>query len=204
MEHFYQQYLKRRFGINSCASPSNGDLLYNKLLIDEYADFTAHDPVDRYTPMIPETPVPFGAYTGITGIPQIITSLPPDPISPIGAVLTETSNNFVGTAGENLGGGRLVYLHQDKFYTYDGTSEALADALFGITRGAAWIGNNVVVQYGGIFLEPGMELISGETYFAGPAGQLVLTPSSVSTIVGIAITAQSIKIEIQQSIILLS
>lgn len=114
------------------------------------------------------------------------------------------SSTFTGTAGENLGGGKLVYLNAGKFYLYDANNASLADLAFGITKTAAAINASVDVQMSGVFTEVGLGLTPDTDYFAGTNGLLVTnsTPYTTSTLVGIAMTADSLKIEIQQSIII--
>lgn len=111
------------------------------------------------------------------------------------------TNVYAGIAGENLGGGRVVYLQNGLFFLYDASSEALADMAFGITQGAALVGTSVNIQMTGVFTEVGLGLVAGEVYFAAPAGRLADTIAHVCTIIGIAVDANNLKMEIQQSII---
>lgn len=112
------------------------------------------------------------------------------------------NDTLVGTAGEILGGGKLVYLSGGKFYLYNANNIALADLAFGITKGAAAIDADVSVQYIGIFTEVGLGLTPNIEYYAGINGLLTNNPTYATvTSVGIAITNNSIKIEIQSSII---
>ena len=111
------------------------------------------------------------------------------------------TNVFAGIAGQDLGGGRVVYLSNGLFFLFDSSLENLADLAFGITQGAAKIGTSVNVQMSGIFTEVGLGLTAGEIYFAAPAGLISSAYGHVITIVGIAVDANNLKMEIQQSII---
>jgi hypothetical protein len=109
---------------------------------------------------------------------------------------------YTGIAGENLGGGKLVYLNAGKFYLYNANDTALADAAFGITQAAAVADAAVTIQLSGVFTEVGMGLTPGTEYYADINGLFTTTPTAVvSTFIGIAITADSLKLNIQQSII---
>lgn len=195
VEHFYLQYLKRRFGVNSCASLTDGELLYNLRLTQLYTLQTNRDNASYNASLTPGVPVYHAPVNnGSISIPVIIPST--------GISGSSSGNTYTGIAGENLTAGKLVYILQDKFYTYDGTNEHLADILFGIAIETVLANDEVHVQFGDIFTQVGLGLISGQTYFAAAGGSLTQTPSSVSTLVGIAVNPDSIKIEIQQSIIL--
>lgn len=112
------------------------------------------------------------------------------------------NDTLTGIAGEVLGGGKLVYLSAGKFFLYDASNTALADLAFGITKGAAILNASVDVQYIGIFTEVGLGLTPNIEYYAGLTGLLTSTPNNtVITSVGIAVNANSIKMEIQPSII---
>lgn len=107
-----------------------------------------------------------------------------------------------GIAGETLGGGKLVYLSGDKFYLYDANDVSLADMAFGMTMTAAGLNEAVSVKITGVFTEAGLGLIPNEEYYADVNGLLTNLPTNtVITSVGIAVTADKIKIEIQPSII---
>jgi hypothetical protein len=112
------------------------------------------------------------------------------------------SDTYTGIAGEDLGGGKLVYLSAGKFYLYDANDTALADAAFGITKGAAVTDAPVDIQISGVFTEVGLGLNPDAEYYAGLTGLLTDTPTfAVCTFIGIALNSDSLKIEIQQSII---
>ena len=111
------------------------------------------------------------------------------------------TSSYTGPAGQDLNGGKLVYLNAGAFYLYDASVESLADMAFGITQGAAKSGALVNVQMAGIFKEVGLGLMQGQIYYAARNGLISTTPGKVVTVVGIAIDADNIKIEIQQSII---
>lgn len=195
VEHFYLQYLKRRFGVNSCASLTDGELLYNIRLTQLYTLQTARDNESYNASLIPGVPVYHAPVNnGSISSPVIIPST--------GVSGSSSGNTYTGIAGENLTSGKLVYIVLDKFYTYDGTNEHLADMLFGVALETVIANDEVHVQFGDIFTQVGLGLLSGQTYYAGENGTLTQTPTSVSTFVGIAVNPDSIKIEIQQSIIL--
>lgn len=112
------------------------------------------------------------------------------------------SDTYTGIAGQNLGGGKLVYLQGGKFYLFDANNVGLADLAFGITKTAATINNPVDVQISGIYNEAGLGLTPDAEYYASITGLLTTTPiNTVITSIGIALTADKIKIEIQPSII---
>lgn len=114
------------------------------------------------------------------------------------------SDTYTGIAGENLGGGKLVYLQAGKFYLFDANNIALADMVFGITKTAALINTSVDIQISGVYTEVGLGLTADTEYYAGINGLMVSdsTPYSTSTLMGIALTPDTFKIEIQQTIII--
>lgn len=114
---------------------------------------------------------------------------------------SSSSSSFNGIAGQDLSGGKLVYLSAGSFFLYDGNNETLADMAFGITRGAAKSGAAVIVQMGGVFTEVGLGLIAGKIYYSVSDGLLSTTPGKVITIIGIAVDTDNLKMDIQQSII---
>lgn len=121
----------------------------------------------------------------------------------IPVAIPSTDSSIVnGIAGETLGGGKLVYLSGDKFFLYDASDVSLADTAFGMTMSAANINEALSVKITGVFTEAGLGLIPNEEYFAGINGLLTnAATNTVITSVGIAVTADQIKIEIQPSII---
>lgn len=113
-----------------------------------------------------------------------------------------SGDSITGIAGEVLGGGKLVYLAGGKFFLYDANNTTLADMAFGITKGAAILNATVDVQFSGIFTEVGLGLTPEIEYFAGLNGLLSSNPTYATfTSIGIALNTNSIKIEIQPSII---
>ena len=114
------------------------------------------------------------------------------------------SETFSGIAGQILGGGKVVYSAAGKFYLYNPMDENLYRAPVGITKHAANADAPIQVQVMGVFTEVGLGLTPDEEYFAGPAGTLVLDPTSYTVMqyVGRAISANSLFINFQIPIVL--
>lgn len=137
----------------------------------------------------------------ITGFEIWVTDDNGTPIQAAGGGGTG-SDTYTGIAGQNLGGGKLVYLQGGLFFLYDASDPLLADTAFGITKAAALSGASVDVQISGIYTEVGLGLTTDVEYYAGLTGLLTTSPTNVViTSIGIAVTPDKIKIEIQPSII---
>jgi hypothetical protein len=106
-------------------------------------------------------------------------------------------------AGENLSGGRLVYLLDDRACYYDPLNPTLVGCVAGMTKNAALKGENVKVQITGKFVEPGLGLKKGKQYFAGVRGTLTLNPTGLKIVqaVGLAIDENTLAINFNSPIV---
>lgn len=192
VQYHYELYLKKRFGLNACAAVQDPLMLENdKFIIDNSCN-------GRLAQWGQDVTMPAGVPSGLPlPVPVPVPVIPP--VIPVVPVVVLTSY----IAGENIGSGRLVYINTNKVYLYNGNDVTLADKAIGFSKGAALAGAVVNIQTDGTFTEVGFGLISGESYFAASLGLVSLVPASVCTLIGVAMTTDSIKIEIQQSIITL-
>lgn len=79
---------------------------------------------------------------------------------------------FSATAGQNLSSGRIVYMNSGKAYYYDPSDSNLAGLVLGITKTAALIDTEVLIQLSGVFEETGLGLTPDAKYFIGSNGTL--------------------------------
>lgn len=147
-----------------------------------------------------------GWVTDKIGVPKELgNSIMINELIAIALAATASHDTYTGIAGEILGGGKLVYLDTGKFYLYDANNSALADRVFGITKTAATLNTSVDIQVNGIFTEMGLGLTTGLRYYTGLTGLLTTTPNNVvNTQVGIAIDSNTLKLDIQSSIIIIT
>jgi hypothetical protein len=106
-------------------------------------------------------------------------------------------------AGENLSGGRVVYLYDNRIFYYNPSDPKLCGTAIGMTKNAARIGENVKVQIAGKFYEQGLGLQSGKTYFVGMNGTLVLNPAGLKIVqsVGTALDENTIVLKFHAPIV---
>lgn len=109
------------------------------------------------------------------------------------------------TAKTSLSSGRLVYVAGNQVTYFDPMDPSLYGASLGITTTSAVISAQVMVQFTGIFQEPGLGLIPGKEYFAGLNGTFTLNPTGLKLVqsVGRAVNQDSININIQSPIIII-
>lgn len=119
-----------------------------------------------------------------------------------GWVYWPESGTSTGTAAEDLGGHRAVYEAADGLRYASATDTANADAVLGITTGAATTGATARYRYDGELTFPATPFTPQNPVWLGESGQLTQTPptSALSIIVGIAKTDSILQINIQQPI----
>lgn len=111
-------------------------------------------------------------------------------------------------ASENLGGHRIVVLTAPGAVTYaDNTTAIHADSIFGMTKSAAIMGDQVqVARVGEEVVEPTWNWITGQVLFLGVDGSLIqsepVSPAVFSLIVGFATSPTSILLDVREPIFL--
>ncbi|RZO82992.1 MAG: hypothetical protein EVA65_15735 [Oceanococcus sp.] len=107
-----------------------------------------------------------------------------------------------GTAAEDLGGHRAVYLAADGLRYASASDTANADATLGITVGAALTGEEARYRYDGELTFPGSPFTPRDPVWLGENGQLTQAPPTggLSIVVGIAKNDSILSINIQQPI----
>lgn len=123
---------------------------------------------------------------------------PPGPPGPAGGSITVNS-------GEALGGHRVVMLvGSDAFYN-DPTDTATCGKAIGVTTSASLIGTPATVTAIGPVVNAGWGLTPGALYFATASGMISTTPLSVgvSQVVGIAVDADTLNVQLEQPVILI-
>lgn len=126
--------------------------------------------------------------TGITG-----------PAGPAGA------SGFVIAAAVAIGGNRVVYSDANYEARYaDRTDINTCETIIGVTEGAAGIGGNLMVTRSGVMDEPSWSWAPGGLVYLGVAGGLtqVAPTSGILVVIGAAINATKLLIDIQQRLIL--
>lgn len=111
-------------------------------------------------------------------------------------------------AGEAVGGHRVVYIKGDSQVYYASNDDStLFGATVGLTTGAAVLGAPVAIAFNGIVDEPSWTWTPQELLYLGTNGLLTQTPPSgggalFSQVVGFAITATKIQVQIAPPILL--
>jgi hypothetical protein len=104
-------------------------------------------------------------------------------------------------AGENLSGGRIVRILNEKAVYYDPDDSSCTGTVLGITRQAALLGDSVEVQISGICYLPGQGFVPGTRYYAGPNGTIVSSANSlIVQSVGHSISTEKLVINFQSPI----
>jgi hypothetical protein len=106
-------------------------------------------------------------------------------------------------AGQVLGGHRVVRISNGKAFYADNTT-ASANAVFGITLGAANLDEPVEIRYAGIIVEPSWNWTPELPIFLGAAGAITQIPPVVGALVelGVALTPTSVNVRIQEPVFL--
>ncbi len=109
-----------------------------------------------------------------------------------------------GITGEAIGGHRVIgYGTDGLMYYVDIEDEGMADAVAGISIGAASLGAEVSFQSSGTIIEPSWNWAPQGALFIGAAGTLTQTrpTSGFTVIVGYAVSATKLSISIKQAIL---
>lgn len=114
---------------------------------------------------------------------------PQGPQGPAGAAVT----TLTLTAGETLGGQRVVYVENGSAFYADSSDVADVGKVTGITTGAANSGDQVTVQVGGEMAEAGWAWVPGPIYFTSTA-TLTQTIPATGFIQRVATTVSATKI----------
>lgn len=120
-------------------------------------------------------------------------------ITPGGENINTTSEYILSvTAGQDLSGGRLVYITGGIARYFNPNDLSLYGKATGITKSAAMNGLPVLVQIDGVLYESGFGLSLGALYYAGINGTLTVDPSGLQIvqIVGNSIDENRLNINI--------
>lgn len=119
---------------------------------------------------------------------------------PGGSALTY---NYI--AGETLGGQRIVMISGGKVFYFDPLDENNSGKQLGFTDTAAITDDSVNVISNGVIESAGWGLTPDAVYYAAIDGTISITPisSGISMRVGVAISAEKLKIEFSEPIIIL-
>ena len=127
------------------------------------------------------------------------------PMGPPGPAGSELGSSVIRTAGEAIGGHRMVYVASSGNVMYADCSQIThAHRVFGLTINAAVSGESVNVQLRGIVENSGWSWDLGKEIFLGENGLLTQTPPTAGYIlwVGYPVSQTSMDIRIGQAIIL--
>lgn len=107
-----------------------------------------------------------------------------------------------GIAAQDLGGHRFVYQAADGFRYADAMDHETADAVVGITIGAAMAGSNVRVRYAGEIEFPAPTLTPRDAVFLGANGHITQVPpdDGDALVVGIARSTSVLLLRLLQPI----
>jgi hypothetical protein len=127
----------------------------------------------------------------------------PAKVAAMGIVERIVSDVYSTTAGENLSGGRVVFIDNGKAFKFDPSNASLYGRTLGITVGAALTDDAVQVQFNGVMNWTDTPLAPGSLYYAGANGQLTTDPSGLTILqrVGHAIATNKLKINFDLNII---
>lgn len=128
---------------------------------------------------------------------ELIDTIPINNLPPI----TQVEETF--TAGEILGGQRLVVLISGKVYLFDPTIDSNADRIIGFTKTSAILNGSVVVIKEGIVNS--LSLVQNNTYYGVASGLITSTipTSGILIRVGIALDSSTLQINKSEPIILI-
>lgn len=109
------------------------------------------------------------------------------------------------TAGEALGGHRVVMIDSDTAIYFDPSDEENAGRVLGLTSSAASLGESVNVVSMGKLNNPGWSLTPGTVYYASSTGNITSTPPStgISIRVGVAVDSDTLDVHISEPYILI-
>lgn len=123
-----------------------------------------------------------------------------------GAVVNVSgASSLTKIAGENLSGHRAVCVKSDGKVYYADSSDIATKGVLGVTQNAVSANENVTVMtYGQLSNVGGWSFTAGNPVFVTSNGQISSTVSGTAYVcaVGLAISADTINIEVQQIIIL--
>jgi len=128
---------------------------------------------------------------------------PPGPPGPQGPPGSAGAQTLSITAAQNLSGHRMVVATSAGAVYADPTNPAHADALLGITIGAALSGDQVTVLVAGEMIEPSWSWTPGLPLYVTTSGLLSHTPPSTGwvQIAALAVTPTRILLTTRQSIL---
>jgi hypothetical protein len=123
-------------------------------------------------------------------------------------VLSLTVNNnyledtdLICTAGEDLGGHKVVYLKNDKVYKADRNNIDCFNKVIGMTANAAVAGEDVVIKKGTRIELIGWELIENALYYLGADGGISdSSTDGIFQIIGIAKNPNTLLIQLSNAI----
>ena len=113
------------------------------------------------------------------------------------------ANIYKFTAGETLGGQRLVMLINNKAHYFDPTDDNNIGKELGITNQSAIINSLVDVVIGGVITDIGWGLTPNFIYYAGVNGTITTVLPTAPFIfqrIGVAIDSNSLKLEFSEPI----
>ena len=123
-----------------------------------------------------------------------------------GAVINVSgASSLTKVAGENLSGHRAVCVKSDGKVYYADASDIATKGVLGVTQNAVSANENVTVMtYGQLSNVGGWTFTAGNPVFVTSNGQISSTVSGTAYVcaVGLAISADTINIEVQPTIIL--
>jgi hypothetical protein len=134
--------------------------------------------------------------------PQVVTVGIQGPSGPAGPA---GSSMVLHTAGENLGGHKLVILNNSEKALYaSGSNVVHANKIIGITTGAASVNTQAEIQTYGELSEPSWSWDASKPLFAGLNGALTQAPPSSGFVQQVAsvISSTKIFINIQPAIVI--
>lgn len=113
-----------------------------------------------------------------------------------------THEGFTKTAGENLGGHRIVWIDTDDKAYYADQTLATADRAIGVTTGAASLNTSVTIVTDGELVEPSWNWVVGPV-FLSTSGQLTQIPPTTGHLVqvGVATAPTKMIVRIESAIL---
>lgn len=124
----------------------------------------------------------------------------------IGATAGSGTNDVNKIAGENLGGQRVVISSgSNNVLLADSTNLAHKNLIMGITLGAAMNGSAATIRTAGEMFESSWNWTPGVNIYLGANGLLTQIPPTTGflKVIGVALTATLIRVQIQPTIILI-
>lgn len=109
------------------------------------------------------------------------------------------------TAGEILGGQRLVMLKDGKAFYYDITNENNLGTFIGITNQSSVTDTDIDVYGFGQVINFGWGLTPNATYYAGTNGQMTTTAPTLGILqrIGVAVDANTLRMQLSEPLILI-